>query len=603
MPKAYELIGPYQLIRKLGAGGFGEVWLARDFSGSTPREVAVKTPLESEVDLDALLQEATLWARATGHPNVLEFLDARVFDGQVVLVSEYAPDGSLTNWLRRHGERAPSVDAAVEMALGILAGLEHLHARSIIHRDVKPDNVLLMGATPRLADFGISRVLKSTSKSAVSAGTPVYMAPEAFNRRRNQQTDLWSVGVILYQMLCGRLPFEGDDLAELYGAILNEDPEPLPALVPEWLRQAVATALAKEPERRYRTAAEMSAALAAPAPRIEEKPAQPLRRTAPVDKPAPKREPTLVEPQPPERNPTIADSLQPSSVPPAPRPRRLSKRLMGLSAGVLVFALAIYLAVYLETNSSPPPGGAIGSAASAGQSFTQELNGVSLEMVGVPGGEFQMGSPDGEEERRHEEGPQHRVTVQAFSIGKYEITQAQWKAVMDGNNPSHFPGDDLPVESISWADAKEFCQKLTQMTGRRYGLPSEAEWEYACRARTTGAYAGDLDKMAWYDVNSGDKTKPVGKKGANDFGLCDMHGNVREWCEDVWRNSYGGESGNPPTDGSAWLSGEDLRRRVMRGGSWKDHSKDVRSATRDAASPGGRIIYVGLRVVVSARAQ
>ena len=268
MPKANDLIGPYQLIRKLGAGGFGEVWLARDFSGSTPREVAVKTPLKSEVDLDALLQEAAVWVYATGHPNVLEFLAARVFDGQVVLVSEYAPDGSLTNWLGRHGGRAPSVDAAVEMALGILAGLEHLHARYLIHRDVKPDNVLLLGATPRQADFGISRVLKSTSKSAVTAGAPLYMAPEAFNRRRNQQTDLWSVGVILYQMLSGRLPFEGNDVAELYGAILNEDPEPLPALVPEWLRQAVAKSLAKEPERRYRTAAEMSAALAAPGPAI-----------------------------------------------------------------------------------------------------------------------------------------------------------------------------------------------------------------------------------------------------------------------------------------------------------------------------------------------
>ncbi|MCI0389526.1 MAG: protein kinase [Acidobacteria bacterium] len=153
MPKANDLIGPYQLIRKLGEGGFGEVWLARDFSGSSPREVAVKIPLESEIDLDALLQEATLWARATGHPNVLEFLAARVLDGQVVMVSEYAPDGSLKDWLRRHGGRAPSVEAAVEMTRGILAGLEHPHARSIIHRDVKPDNVLLLGATPRLADL------------------------------------------------------------------------------------------------------------------------------------------------------------------------------------------------------------------------------------------------------------------------------------------------------------------------------------------------------------------------------------------------------------------------------------------------------------------
>jgi Protein kinase domain len=261
MPRANDRIGPYQLINKLGAGGFGEVWLAQDFSGSSPREVAVKTPLDAEIDLDALLQEATLWARATGHLNVLEFLAARVFDGQVVLVSEYAPDGSLKDWLRRNGGRAPSVGAAVEMALGILAGLEHLHARSIIHRDIKPENVLLQGATPRLADFGISRVLKSTAKNTFIAGTPHYMAPEAFNRKRNQQADLWSVGVMLYQMLSGRLPFDGDDMAEIYGAILNEEPDPLPAAVPEWLRQVVAKTLAKEPERRYQSAQEMREAL------------------------------------------------------------------------------------------------------------------------------------------------------------------------------------------------------------------------------------------------------------------------------------------------------------------------------------------------------
>jgi formylglycine-generating enzyme required for sulfatase activity len=602
MPKANDLIGPYQLIRKLGEGGFGEVWLAQDLDSSSSREVAVKTPIKSEFDLDALLQEAILWARATGHPNVLEFLAARVFDGQVVLVSEYAPDGSLTNWLGRHGGRAPSVDAAVKMSLGILAGLEHLHARSIIHRDVKPDNVLLMGDTPRLADFGISRVLKSTSKSAVSAGTPVYMAPEAFNRRRNQQTDLWSVGVILYQMLSGRLPFEGDDMAELYGAIFNEDPEPLPALAPEWLRQAVAKALSKEPGRRFQTAAEMGAALVPPAPGIEEKPAQPPRRRAPVDAPPPKREPTLVDPLPPERSPTIAEAPRPNPVPPAPRPRRLSKWLTGLLAGVLVIALAIYLAVYPAKNSAPMPSFTIGSAASAGTSFTENLNGVRLEMVGVAGGDFMMGSLDNEVGRAPDswvEGPQHRATVQAFSIGKYEITQAQWKAVMGGNNPSNFIGDDLPVERVSWEDAKEFCQKLAQMTNKRYGLPSEAEWEYACRARTTGPYAGNLDEVAWHTDNSDAKTHLVGQKRANAFGLFDMHGNVWEWCEDIYQSTYGYQ----PTDGSAWLGGEGLKFRVMRGGSWKDNPGDLRSAKRSTVYPGEFTSYLGIRVVVSARTQ
>jgi formylglycine-generating enzyme required for sulfatase activity len=606
MLKPDDLIGSYQLIRKLGAGGFGEVWLARDLDSSTPREVAVKTPLKSDVDLDALLQEATVWARATGHPNVLEFLAARVFDGQIVLVSEYAPDGSLTNWLKQHGGRAPSVESAVEIAIGILSGLEHLHTRNIIHRDVKPDNVLLMGAIPRLADFGISRVFKSTSKSAVTAGTPLYMAPEAFNRKRNQQTDLWSVGVILYQMLSGRLPFAGADIAELYGAILNEDPEPQPAFVPTWLRQSVAKALAKDPERRYQTAAEMIAALAAPSPRIEETPALLQSRPELIGEPPSKRETTLIIPQPPRPIPTIADSSRPNPLPPAAPSHRLSKWLTGIMTGLLVIATAIYLGANLTSNSAPPPSFTGGSADSAGKSFTENVNGVKLEMVGVPGGEFLMGSPENEEGLPPDgwtEKPQHRVTLQPFSIGVLEITQAQWKAMMDGNNPSKFRGDNLPVENVSWDDAKEFCRKLTTMTGKRYGLPSEAEWEYACRAGTTRAYAGNLDSMGWYTDNSGAETHPGGQKLGNLFSIYDMHGNVSEWCEDLYHDTYGGAHGNPPTDGSAWLSGEGLKTRVIRGGSWKDNSGDARSAFRGAIYLGERTIYVGFRVVVSARPQ
>ena len=146
-------------------------------------------------------------------------------------------------------------------------------------------------------------------------------------------------------------------------------------------------------------------------------------------------------------------------------------------------------------------------------------------MVYVTGGTFLMGSPDNEPDRDSDERPQHRVTVPGFSMGKYEITQAQWKAVM-GTNPSYFKGDNLPVENVSWNDAKEFCSKLSQMTGKQYRLPTEAEWEYACRAGTTGPYAGNLDAMAWYSNNAGFKTHPVGQKRPNAFGLYDMHGNV-----------------------------------------------------------------------------
>lgn len=261
MPRINDRIGPYQLIKKLGKGSFGEVWLAKNTTALVAREVALKIPHDEDVDIDVIKQEATIWLAASGHSNVLPFIEANVYEDYVVIVSEYAPDGSLQSWLKRHGGRAPSVEVALDMTRGVLQGLAHLHARNIIHRDLKPDNVLLQGLTPRITDFGISRVFKSTSHSAVSAGTPIYMAPEAYDARRNQQTDVWSVGVMLYQMLAGGLPFTGESYGEVMKAVFEREPQPLPASVPLWLQLIVAKAMAKEPRSRYATAAEMLAAL------------------------------------------------------------------------------------------------------------------------------------------------------------------------------------------------------------------------------------------------------------------------------------------------------------------------------------------------------
>jgi len=217
-----------------------------------------------------------------------------------------------------------------------------------------------------------------------------------------------------------------------------------------------------------------------------------------------------------------------------------------------------------------------------------------IEMVYVPGGSFLMGSPDGK--GGDDEHPQHRVTVPSFYIGKYEVTQAQWRAVM-GVNPSNFKGDNLPVENVSWNDAKEFCRRLSQMTGKEYRLPTEAEWEYACRAGTTGDYAGELDAMAWYNENSGGKTHPVGQKQPNAFGLYDMHGNVWEWCQDVYHDNYSGA----PADGSAWMSGGHQDRRVLRGGSWDYYGRLCRAAHRGRPAPDDRRFDDGFRVVGSSR--
>ena len=261
MYRTNDSIGPYQLIRKLGQGAFGVVWLAEKQTAIAKRQVAVKLPLLDDADSSAVRQEAELWVAASGHPNVLTIFEADIYDGQVVIVSEYAPDGSLQDLVARQGDKPVSLETAVTLLSGILAGLEHLHKRGIVHRDVKPSNVLLQGDTPRLADFGIARLIEATKHSTTTMGTPVYMAPEAFDGKRSAQTDLWSAGVILYRLLAGHLPFEQQDPVALMRLIQTTDPGPLPTMLPEPLRKAIAQSLARDPSRRFRAAVEMRTAL------------------------------------------------------------------------------------------------------------------------------------------------------------------------------------------------------------------------------------------------------------------------------------------------------------------------------------------------------
>ncbi len=243
--------------------------------------------------------------------------------------------------------------------------------------------------------------------------------------------------------------------------------------------------------------------------------------------------------------------------------------------------------------------------------------GVTLEMVYIPGGRFWLGSPDNEPERSESEGPLHKVKVPPFYMGKYPVTQRQWRAVslLDdvelslSPSPSRFKGDELPVETVNWHEAVEFCQRLSKLTNSSYRLPSEAEWEYACRAGTdTPFYFGETisTDQANYD---GDYTYGTGRKGQyrqkttkagsfppNKFGLYDMHGNVWEWCQDVWHDNYEGA----PTDGRAWVTGGNQARRVRRGGSWFNDPRLCRSAYRDLYIAVNRYDSVGFRVCCSA---
>lgn len=236
-----------------------------------------------------------------------------------------------------------------------------------------------------------------------------------------------------------------------------------------------------------------------------------------------------------------------------------------------------------------------------------------------------MGSPKTERDRTSSEGPQHQVSIKPFYMGKYPVTQAQWRFVANLEpisselepNPSNFPGNNRPVEQVSWHDAVEFCARLSRYTKRKYALPSEAQWEYACRAGTTtpfhfgetittdlANYRGtDWKEMGWDGSYVGrmegeyrEETTPVDYFDvANSWGLCDMHGNVWEWCIDHWRDSYQ----NTHTDERAWLTEDENNARVLRGGSWNYNPRHCRAANRRDNWPDIRDIVIGFRVCCS----
>ncbi|MDJ0900874.1 MAG: formylglycine-generating enzyme family protein [Xenococcus sp. MO_188.B8] len=252
-------------------------------------------------------------------------------------------------------------------------------------------------------------------------------------------------------------------------------------------------------------------------------------------------------------------------------------------------------------------------------------NGIALDMILIPGGSFMMGASEDELESSDRERPQHKVSVPTFFMGRYPVTQEQWRAVVAlpqvnrelQPDPSQFKGDMRPVEQVNWYQAVEFCARLTRLasrarlsqhTGREYRLPSEAQWEYACRAGTTTPFHfGETITTDLANYN-GKNTYGEGSKGeyrketttvdtfkiANNFGLCNMHGLVWEWCLDYWHENYQ----NAPSDGSAWVSGGDSDLRVIRGGSWNFSPDFCRSAARDLDNP--KVAYlndIGFRVV------
>jgi len=258
----------------------------------------------------------------------------------------------------------------------------------------------------------------------------------------------------------------------------------------------------------------------------------------------------------------------------------------------------MYPAILASVLVAQTPAKPLARADLSAPSFT---NSLGMKFTRIAAGDFTMGSADGKGETS--ERPAHKVIfATAFFMGVHEVTQAQWKAAM-GVNPSKFPGDDHPVDFISWTDANAFVARLNELESgvNEYRLPSEAEWEYACRAGSAASYPCGEDESkladyAWYEVNAGGAPQAVGKKKANAWGLFDMNGNTWEWCEDIWHDNYQGA----PGDGSAWISGRDGGKHVIRGGSWAFGASDARSSARMAYQAESRVgDSLGLRVAVT----
>ena len=383
---------------------------------------------------------------------------------------------------------------------------------------------------------------------------------------------------------------------------------------------------------------------------------QRMTRASRPTKPSPTK-PGLTQPKalpPPEQSPSRARA-QPSRKPSTAVNRSLSRRqalqILGVIGGGLGTVAVSRILSQSEGGSSAPTISAASTALIAsdftpvdfetaqvsetgeiirqetlqGHVYKERIADSVLELVPIPGGTFQMGSPEGQGYDR--ERPQHRVTVSPFLMGRYAVTQAQWQAVSAlpkveqdlESDPSRFKGAERPVEQISWDDAVEFCRRLTAYSGREYRLPSEAEWEYGCRAGTTTAFhygetitteLANYRGTDWeyegttYPGNYGsgpkgeyrEETLAVGSFPANAFGLYDTHGNVWEWCQDYWHDSYAGA----PSDGSAWIEGGDASKRLLRGGSWGSNPDGCRSASRYWYARDYWDNDVGFRVVCAA---
>jgi formylglycine-generating enzyme required for sulfatase activity/tRNA A-37 threonylcarbamoyl transferase component Bud32 len=599
-------MGKYQLLEKIGAGGMGQVYKA--FHSGTERIVAIKVILgKGKID-PAVIKRFEREVKAAAklvHSNIITVFDADQADGRIFMVMEYIKGDDLGELLRKKGQL--SVSETVNYILQAARGLKYAHDQGVIHRDIKPGNILVdSSGNVKIVDMGLAKIEIKGNEEELSKltadlsvmGTIDYMSPEQAESTKDvdSRADIYSLGATLYYLLMGEVLYPGKTIIQ---KILSHRESPIPSIrmnrpdVPLSLDLIFAKMVAKNVEDRYSSMAEIISALS----RIEVEGG--VSRIGTEDKLTVQFErgsyPETIDDK--DFKTIVSEKLNKETwmhvtgktVAYISGIFRKTKNHKVLAAtGIIGFVLLVLMLLMKPgTNVNPKPNELLKKGLSSpGTPSKEEVEdlgkGIKLDLVLIPAGKFKMNNT-------------HEVTLtKPYYMGKNEVTQEQWESVM-GDNPSSTKGAKFPVTNVSWEDCQDFIKKLNAKSNGGYRLPTEAEWEYACRAGTSTAYSFGYS-LTKSDANieggPAGSIKEVGSYKPNLFGLYDMHGNVWERCED----SYGDYPLGAVTDpkGSATAGN-----RVVRGGSFADGIVSAHSSKRHATNPTNRGVNHGFRLARS----
>ena len=594
--------GKYRIIKKLGQGGFGITYLAentllegkvaiKEFffkeyceRDNATRHVTIPTSGNREIVerfKQKFIKEAKTIFRLN-HPNIVRIHDVFEENDTAYYVMEYIEGESLGDMVKRRGA-IPEAEA-LGYVKDAASALVYIHSKNINHLDIKPGNLMKRKEDGKVLviDFGVAKQYDLATSQGTTT-TPVgishgYSPAEQYRKNGVQsfspQSDVYALAATLFKLLTGSTPPEAMEI--------QDEGLPVAELQAKQISRPVISAIAMAMKGRH----ERTQSVAEFMSNLKSEDTQDTVVFPDATGTGRKRKET--EEKAAKEKAKVERKRKETEE------KATKKKATFVVTIVVVAIVAIWLMIPSNKNKVEEELAKITEASYSKGILT--VNGIKYNMVRVEGCTFRMGATSEQDCDAYDiEEPVHSVTLSSYYIGKTEVTQALWKAVM-GSNPSKFKGENLPVENVSWDDCQVFVRKLNSLTGQNFRLPTEAEWEFACRGGNNSLgykYSGsdNIDNVAWFDCNSGRKTHFVATKSPNELGIYDMSGNVWEWCSDWYDKYSSGAQANPkgPESGSG---------RVSRGGGWFSLARLCRSSNRGSSYPALRYDDLGLRLAL-----